>query len=128
MQATFKSRNHDGNIASNRKEDKFRYQYTVITPALSAIIELRLYTTAARCYACIWVRDGKSNTYVSGGGYAGGYGYHKASQAVETALRDAGITLSEPIGGRGDSAIQDALKAIANELGYADSVIFTAHA
>ena len=46
-------------------------------------------------YACIWHNNG------SGSGYAGGYGYHKASAAAQAAITSSGIDLSEDIDGRG---------------------------
>lgn len=80
-------------------------------------VTLRTYAgrsrDSSRIYASIWV----SGRY-SGHGYAGGYGYHKASAAAQTAIRSAGITLSAPIDGRGDSAIEGALGAIARALGF----------
>lgn len=47
-----------------------------------------------------------------GKGKAGGYGYHRASAAVERAIFNAGIALDESISGRGDGAITDAVLAI----------------
>lgn len=43
---------------------------------------------------------------------ATGYGYHRASAAVESAFRNAGIIFNKSIGGRGDSAIKDAVQAV----------------
>lgn len=43
---------------------------------------------------------------------AAGYGYHRASVAVESAFRNAGIVFDMPIGGRGDGAIKDAVQAV----------------
>lgn len=50
--------------------------------------------------------------YTSGSAFAQGYGYHRASEAVEIALINAGISLTESIGGVGDTAIEAAVKAI----------------
>ena len=49
----------------------------------------------------------------SGHGKATGCGYHKASAAIQAAITSAGITLSEDIDGRGDSATETALRAVA---------------
>jgi hypothetical protein len=133
MQATINKNLHDKKTTQNRKEEHFYYQYTVIvieSYPLEVIIPiiLRLYATKSRVYACMWVNDKENQIHVSGGGYAGGYGYHKASAAAQDAINNAGIILSEDIAGRGDSAIQEALKAIALALGYENVTILTAHA
>ena len=51
-------------------------------------------------------------------GKAGGYGYHKESAAIAEAIESAGIALDTDISGVGNSAILDALTAIANALGF----------
>ena len=51
--------------------------------------------------------------YACGSGYAGGYGYHKASAAVCNAIDAAGFELDANIHGGGESALVDALKAVA---------------
>ena len=60
--------------------------------------------------AILWVH-GKN--YASGSGYAGGYGYHKPSAAVGNAIESAGFGLEFNISGGGESALVDALKAVA---------------
>lgn len=125
MHATLTKTNHTGKVAPNRKENSFMRQFTVITPELEDIIQLRIYGTNARNYACIWVHS--SPVYVSGGGYAGGYGYHRPSAAAQVAINDAGIVLSENIAGVGDSAIENALLAIAEALGKSGCKIFKAY-
>ena len=119
MKAKFKNTNHVGKIRQNRKEDKFTNQISAVveTPAtypgaepFTQAVEARFYWTASRCYCCLWVQAEKY--YVSGGGYAGGYGYDKDSAALRAACDDAGIELSEPIAGRGRSASEDAIRAI----------------
>lgn len=66
----------------------------------------------------------------AGGGRAGGYGYHKASAALEVALMCAGFTFSNAIAGRGETAMTEALKACAVALGYDTDHLFihNAHA
>ena len=73
-----------------------------------------------KCYkrltdsAALWVNDyTNSEINTSGTGSAGGYGYHRPSAAASEAIRNAGIELDQNISGRGDSAIEDAVKAIA---------------
>lgn len=88
---------------------------------------------ASVVYGHIWLhaRDGRE---FSGSGKAGGYGYHKVSEAAAQALSDAGVTLwgcpysgrdDKPdyknrahFGGCGDSATRDALAACARAMGY----------
>lgn len=52
-------------------------------------------------------------------GYAavGGYGYHRASAALQSALEKAGISIDEEIAGRGDGAMESAMNAIADAIG-----------
>lgn len=65
-------------------------------------------------YASIFVHN---NFYTSGHGRATGYGYHKASAALEAAAHSAGFKFSKEFGGAGDNAIEEALLAIAAHLG-----------
>lgn len=71
----------------------------------------------ARLYCTIWARA-RAGMSASGNGYASGCGYHKPSAALSEAIRSAGIKLAQPIGGWGDSAMEDALLAIARALGF----------
>ena len=59
----------------------------------------------------VWIHG--DDLHGSGGGKAGGYGYHKESAALEEALSAAGIRMSEGIGGRGDQAMFEALEVLA---------------
>ena len=94
--------------------------FNLITDELKEIITVRCYmgrsTGASAVYAAIWVNT--REYYSSGKGKAGGYGYHKASAAIADAICSAGITLDTNISGVGDSAIKEALSAIANALGF----------
>lgn len=75
---------------------------------------------ASVVYASVWVRVKALGDTISGRGHAGGYGYHKASAAIGSAIESAGITLSEDINGRGQSAIREAMLAIGLALGFTD--------
>lgn len=90
---------------------------------------------ASVVYACIWAHTGEIS--VSGKGSAGGYGYHKASAAIDEAISSAGIELygspygrdEEPnrkasISGVGDTAIELALRAIGRALGYTEKQMY----
>ena len=71
---------------------------------------------ASPVYCALWVRC--SPYYVSGRGVAKGYGYHKASAAFQEACDSAGIELLQPVDGRGDSSVRDALYAVGAALGF----------
>lgn len=119
-------------MGSYRKEKGFYRQISIICPRDgSSIVTARFYWPgrdgASNCYACVWIWGGDSHGH--GGGKAGGYGYHKESAALESALHNAGVYLSENIGGRGDSAIRDALTAVARAVtGRRRFFIIEAHA
>lgn len=86
---------------------------------------------ASAVYASIWVKcaDGE---WTSGRGSAGGYGYHKESQAIANALANAGIELfGDPymrdesrnkdrlfFGGTGSSGYETIFSAVAKAAGY----------
>ena len=94
--------------------------FNVVTDGLKEVITVRCYmgrsASASTVYASIWVNA--PDIHTSGKGKAGGYGYHKASAAIGDAINSAGITLDTDISGVGNSAILDALTAIANALGF----------
>ena len=75
---------------------------------------------ASVVYASVWVRVKALGDMISGRGHAGGYGYHKASAAIGSAIESAGITLSGDIRGSGESAIREAMLAIGLALGFTD--------
>lgn len=78
--------------------------------------------TASRVYCSLWVHG-----RCSGHGWAGGYGYHKPSAALDSAIRSAGITLEgDEISGRGESAMLDALHAIGIAAGFDTVRVFCA--
>lgn len=105
------------------------------------IIDCRVYmgrsANSSQVYASIWIMG--NNYYIAGSGVAGGYGYHKTSAAIASALSSAGIKLfgnvylphdTKPdfkrhadIGGRGESACRMAFNAIAYALGYRDIIM-----
>ena len=104
----------EGEIAKYRKEDGFARE-TVAIDAKSgaAILTVREYNTASRTYVCIWLHGwliGAPSAH--GGAFAGGYGYHRASAAAEKAFEAAGFRFNEHFGGRGDSAVRDAILAV----------------
>ena len=131
MKANIKNMREGRKVASNRKEKAFSHQYTlcvVVKGDVKEVMQARIYSTNSRNYACVWISSTGKTPYASGGGYAGGYGYHRASAALSNALDDAGITLSEAIDGRGESAMEESLTAIGKALGYRKMRIIRAHA
>jgi len=73
---------------------------------------------ASPVYCSVWAHNDTGLVSIAGHGRAHGCGYDKKSAALDTALRSAGVSLSEPINGRGAGAIRDALGALARALGY----------
>lgn len=115
---------------NHRKEKHFQEQYSLVAVYkgdLKQVAQLRTYGTSSMNYCCLWVNDSKTQTYQSGSGSAGGYGYHRPSAAAMEAFNNAGIYLDSDIAGRGDRAIEDALIALGKKLGYRKLSIIKAH-
>jgi hypothetical protein len=87
-----------------------------------AVIDCRIYAGKSRdssqIYAAVWIHDWKGNRFSHGVGIAGGYGYHKGSYAIETALKEMGIKLDRSIHGCGYDACKAAFASIMEALGY----------
>lgn len=135
MKATF-NKDAKTKFNSNCRKEKSKYfeSFNIIVDSKygkgdsKAIVELRLYGTGSRNYACLWVNDhSSSGISTSGTGWAGGYGYHRPSAAAQEAINNAGFSLSKSISGVGDGAIEMAVKAIAEALGYTNYFFFKAH-
>lgn len=131
IKATIKE-NYSGEITPSHRKDMLMTGYKLVTAMpdykIKELVDARIYGTQARNYACVWIkRDG---AWTAGSGYAGGYGYHRPSAALEVALEKAGVTLSSQIGGVGDDAMKEALYAVAEAMGYDRNKvsIITSHA
>jgi len=113
-----------------RRDSGFLSEIVVLDPATGhAIVTARTYYpgTVARC--SLWVSSRGNGTYGRGQGQAGGGGYHKPSAALDSAIRDAGIRLSQAINGVGDRAMEEACEAIARAVtGKRRFILHTAHA
>ena len=119
MQAIIKTANAQNisNQALNARDKQALIQQitilAIVDGAIKELTQCRLYMSnsrnASRITALLWVHG---NKYACGSGHADGYGYHKQSAAVESAINAAGFELSEPIGGRGEQAMVDGLKAV----------------
>jgi hypothetical protein len=88
---------------------------------ITEVVDARFYMSrtadgASPVYCSVWIHGRGVNR--SGYGKASGYGYHKESDALESALESAGVTLSQHIGGRGERAMETALRSIARSLGF----------
>lgn len=134
MKATYNKNAKTKFTTFHRKENKCYFDsYTALAactnyegkPDLKPVVELRLYGTGNSNTAAIWVHAEELHT--SGTGSAGGYGYHRPSAAAAEAIRNAGIELDKDISGVGDTAIEQAVKAIAEAVGYPDCPIFHSH-
>ena len=117
MKATFNERPARFNI-NHRKEKNFYMQYSGLVwdgEKIREAVTLRLYSTDARSYCCVWIGN-NHDFHTSGSGYAGGYGYHRGSAAAAEAIEAAGYDLDEDIAGRGRSMVREAVEAIAESL------------
>lgn len=96
------------------------------------VINCRIYTGkrpyCSRIISAIWIKDSKNQLYSHGVGIAGGYGYHKGSQAIESALKEMGFKLDEAIGGRGYETCIKVFHEIMRLLGYKKFVTAEFHA
>ena len=118
-------------IAHHRKAYKCFHSYSIIDLNAGlerAVIHLYQSGSGARDYARLWVYSHDAFLDATGSGMAGGSGYHRPSAAAQVAFEEAGITLSEPIDGRGESAIKDAMRALADYLPVKRYMILHAHA
>jgi hypothetical protein len=123
---------------SHRKEGKgWVHTFHIIDAATATKgerahgIELRTYTSGgSTSTACLWIQHHVPGAfgYVSGSGNARGYGYCRKSAAAEEAINNAGFTLSKTIGGVGESAIREALFAIAEDIGMKTPVLVESYA
>lgn len=104
------------------------------------LVTVRCYmgrsSQASVVYCSVWINGRAKGVCVSGRGSAGGCGYHKRSAAMQSALRSAGVVLygspyipdrhgekidykkQASISGVGESAMEDALFAIGEALGF----------
>jgi hypothetical protein len=130
MKATHNPATKTKFTTSHRKEGKCFFKSIAVidlaskphpTGEMQQPLVARIYGTGAANTACLWINTtNKKHPYglhVSGSGKAGGYGYHRASAALGEAIHNAGFTLSESISGRGESAMREAMLALAKVAG-----------
>lgn len=113
-----------------RRESGFDREIAVLDPKTGqAILTARIYYPGSVAYCSLWVSSRANGTYGRGQGKAGGYGYHKQSAALADAIADAGIVMSQHIGGVGETAMNEAVTAIAKALtGRRRFIVHSAHA
>lgn len=82
------------NLKKNHEDKELVKRYQVISNELTCVIDARLYmgrsNRASVVYCDLWIHGG--DTYGSGNGSAGGYGYDKQFAALHSAARASGIT------------------------------------
>lgn len=137
MKATYDPNKKTKWTTSHRKEGKcFFSSMQVVSLAdkpdghgvLDARIEARLYGNGTSNTCCLWVFNvDSSGKCTQGSGHAGGGGYHRKSAAMQAAIDNAGFTLSESIDGVGESAMREALLAIAKCIGVKKPAIIESH-
>lgn len=137
MKAIFDQQKHLDNAKNMNGEKELVQRIIIVDDAGSKrqIVDCRLYMgrsrNASAVYCSIWANGHINNerVWINGHGKAGGYGYHKASAAMQNAITAAGFTLTDDngdsmsISGRGDEAMRDAALAIAAVLGYNDVIL-----
>lgn len=73
---------------------------------LQQLAEVRVYETANRTYACVWLFFGE---WPSASAVTSGYGFDRDTFAVVDALEKVGVEFAQDIRGRGDYGISNAL-------------------
>lgn len=117
------------NISAFRKEKRFFAEFALIDLDKGvAVIKSRIYNTNTTSYCVTWINGSDTRSAARGYGKAGGSGYHKDSAAMGEALASCGVELVESICGRGESAMKDALRTMAGELGIARPMVYYSHA
>lgn len=109
---SFKAKQNMSATIREREEKNINRGYKAICISedgkLCELVDLRIGQTDTTAYACVWFY---SNGCAYGSGKAGGYGYHRASAAAESAFRAAGMVFDSGFGGCGDSATREAMQA-----------------
>jgi hypothetical protein len=131
---------HETKIIQNRKEDHYNGGLLAVAKVnkperynlggMSAVIDCRFYGSGSRVYCCVWLNFPSSKRHpdgihVSGGGYAGGYGYDKKSAALASALEQAGVKLPWSLSGTGEN--ERAMLETCAAAGFKNSTIISAH-
>lgn len=124
------------NMPASYRERQAKHFYngykvvTVVNGEMVELVDARLGATENCHYASVWlnVRYYDNNYYntcgsARGAGKAGGYGYHRASAALESAFARAGMRFSVGCSCMGESAMRDCLFAAGEYLKPTDAKI-----
>ncbi len=103
----------------------------IVNNEMETLIDARLGGTSNCHYASIWLNTKYADYdyYIEygdarGSAKAGGYGYHRASAALESAFHRAGMRFTVGCGGIGESMMRDCLLAAGECLKPADTKIY----
>lgn len=126
MKATIADRPQVYNYDVARKPFAKEYSAAVLTDdgKIRFPVTLKIYETDVLVY-CLFQAFSMTQSHV-GSARVGGYGYHKASAAAHNAIKCSSIDLDESISGVGESAIRDAVEAVARAL-YPEAKNITVH-
>ena len=104
---------------------------TIVNGEMVELVDARLGATDSFHYASIWlnVRYYDNDYYntcgsARGAGKAGGWGYHRASAALDSAFRRAGMKFNIGCSGMGESAMRNCLLAAGEYLKPANAKIY----
>jgi hypothetical protein len=118
----------NADVRKNRKENHFYKEdavMTIIDGRIQCKFIVRYYATSKTHYCCIWLTLPKT-AYIHSSGWAGGYGYHRESAALNDALKNCGIEFYNLAGtGQGEEALKMLFKHFYPDL---TCMIHTAHA
>jgi hypothetical protein len=146
VRATIEPKSNGKNYSGD-KEMVSAFSLIVQTPeGMAEAITVRCWmgrsAKASVVYASVWVHGDKG---AAGHGTAGGYGYHKQSEAIARAVESAGIRLygnpyaretgnpfnfeESPLhfGGTGESAYPEIFQAIARAAGFDGPALWISH-
>jgi len=126
----------------DNKELVSAYSLVVRMPSgeLREVITVKCYmgrsASASVVHAVLWVKCADGH-WTSGSGSAGGWGYHKESAAIASAISSAGIELKDmendrkdhwfDFGGTGTSYYPQVFDAIARAAGYRGRTLLVSH-
>ena len=119
---TFEPKQNMNKTIRDREEKHIYKGYKAICidgGKIQTLVDVRIGATNGAHYACIWL-DGSEWAY--GSGKASGYGYDRASAAVERAFHAAGIKFDKAFGGCGSTMTEEAIKAAGEYLSNGKTV------
>jgi hypothetical protein len=92
-----------------------------------AVIDVRVFSAddSSKARAVVWIWDIAGNRVGWGVGITDGYGYHHESDAIQDAFQDMGFVFEsgEQFGTAGEGAQEKAIRKIAQEMGYENTLL-----